>query len=265
MASATGPAARPAADSGLPARVSLIVRDTAGSTNALARDLALAGAPAWTAVQARAQTAGRGRRGNAWASPPGNLYISTILRPSAPPAEAARLSLVAALAVADAVAEAAPRARATLKWPNDALLDGRKVAGVLLETVAAPGRAPALVVGVGVNVASHPPDARYGATCLDLAAGRPLSVDRARDLFLSALARRRDEWEAGGFAPVRAAWLARAHGLGRTVEVAGGAGAGLRGRFRGLDGEGRMLVERPDGTMAAVSAGTVSFPGGDAP
>src|SRR5882672_7612875 len=138
------------------AGVGLIACDTVGSTNAEALRCARAGetGPLW--ITARAQSAGRGRRGRAWVSEPGNLYATLLLTDPAPPARAAQLSFVAALAVHDAIAQLAPSLapRLALKWPNDVLCDGRKAAGILIE---AEGAHPLIVaVGIGVNCRHHP-------------------------------------------------------------------------------------------------------------
>src|SRR5690348_7572810 len=134
-----------------------------GSTNDTAKELARAGAPEGTIVWAGEQTAGRGRRGRIWASPPGNLYLSLILRPQAPAAQAAQLGFVAALALGGAIAElAGPQIELRCKWPNDLLANGRKLAGILLESeTSANGEVDFVVLGVGANLASAPAATEY--------------------------------------------------------------------------------------------------------
>ena len=140
----------------LPQGYALIALDEAGSTNDEAKARAAAGAPDGTVVWARQQRAGRGRRGRDWVSPPGNLYVSVILRPACEARHVAQLSFVAALAVLDLVDGPLP-GRARCKWPNDILVDGAKVAGILLESALEPGgRVDWVVLGIGVNLASHP-------------------------------------------------------------------------------------------------------------
>src|SRR5919198_6069394 len=142
--------------------------ETIGSTNDEARRLAREGAPAGTLVWAVAQSAGRGRRGHLWQSPPGNLYLSLVLRPDVPPALAPQLGFIAALALGDALDQlAGPGLQLRYKWPNDVLAEGRKIAGILLESeTAGAGRLEFVIIGIGVNIASAPRDLEYPATSL---------------------------------------------------------------------------------------------------
>lgn len=240
----------------IPGRVTLVERDEVGSTNACAHRLAREGAADWTVVQARLQRSGRGRHGRAWVSPPGNLYLSVVIRPAKDGTQ--QLSLVTALAVAETVAELAPGETVSLKWPNDVLLAGSKVSGILLE--AAGG---VVVIGVGINLASAPPGTAYGATWLDRWRAEPARIDHARDLYLARLVHWHDIWDGQGFAPVRRGWLARAHGLGETVLVETGVPPepAVRGRFAGITEAGCMLLAGCDGRRRTVSAGTVRYPG----
>lgn len=171
----------------------LVALDSVGSTNDEAARLADGGASEGTVVWAREQQGGRGRRGRRWASPPGNLYSSTILRPNCPAPRAAELGFVAALAVGDLV----PASRAIrLKWPNDVLIDGGKIAGILLESaIAQDGRVEHVVAGIGVNVAFAPqlaemryPGASLGGT-----------VEAALEGLTRALATRLAQWRRDGF------------------------------------------------------------------
>ena len=246
----------------LPLGYTLIVLDEASSTNDEAKARAEAGAPEGTVVWAHCQRAGRGRRGRAWVSPPGNLYLSIILRPSCEARSVAQLSFVAALAVRDLVDGSLP-GRARCKWPNDVLVDGGKVAGVLLESALGPGgRVDWVVIGIGVNLVSHPGlEGPVPSTSLVAAGASPLAPDDALPSLLAALARRRQEWETQGFAAVRRVWLDRAHGLGGPVTVANG-GQELAGIFEGLDAEGALVLAQADATPISISAGDVYF--GDA-
>ena len=243
----------------IPDRVTLVAHAVADSTNTLARAMAADGAAAWTVVQALEQRAGRGRHGRDWVSPPGNLYTSTILRPAARLDSWPEVSFVVALAVAAVAARAAPGVDIRLKWPNDVLADGAKLAGILLETLPANGDDGALIVGVGINVAHSPQEARYGATCLDLLAGRQLALEWVLAAYLRALVDWHEVWARDGFARIREEWLARAYGLGQEVEVVGRSGEPLRGCFSRLAEDGRMIVERWDGEIEMVSAGTLNF------
>jgi BirA family transcriptional regulator, biotin operon repressor / biotin---[acetyl-CoA-carboxylase] ligase len=243
-----------------PAR--FVVLDRVVSTNDEARRLAAEGAADGTVILAREQTGGRGRQGRAWASPPGNVYSSFVLRPGVPAARAAELGFVAALAVAETVATLAPPGVAvTCKWPNDVLASGRKIAGILPEaSLAADGRIDHLVIGIGLNVAHHPGDTAWPATSLR-ALGAAAEADEAAAALVGALGRWRALWEREGFAPVRAAWLARAAGLGADIRVRLGAGD-LVGRFAGLDEKGALLLDRGAGGISRVAAGDVLLSAG---
>jgi BirA family biotin operon repressor/biotin-[acetyl-CoA-carboxylase] ligase len=231
------------------------------STQRLARDLARAGAPEGTAVVAERQTAGRGRLGRQWHSPAGvNLYCSVILRPRLAPAAVPRLALVAGVAVAVAVEETAGR-RPAIKWPNDVLLDGRKVAGVLTEMDAEVERVAHVIAGIGVNLnaprTAFPPDLRAKATSLRLATGRP--VDRAAftGRLLAALEARYDRFVSEGFASVRAEWESYSCLTGAEVCVAAPEGE-QRGRALGLDADGALRLRTAAGAEVRIVAGEVT-------
>ena len=224
----------------------LVALDSVGSTNDEAMRLADAGAAEGTVVWSREQTGGRGRRGRRWASPIGNLYTSTILRPDCPAVRATELGFVAALAVADMV----PADReARVKWPNDVLVDGGKIAGILLESaVGQAARVDHLVAGIGVNVGFAPrlPDMRYPGAALGG------SVEAALESLTAALARRVAQWRCDGFETVRSAWLAKAGPLGAEMDVRLGDEM-VRGRFAGLDPDGALLLETAAGPRKIVS------------
>jgi len=238
------------------AGVGLIACDTVTSTNAeaLARGRAGEQGPLW--ITARAQTAGRGRRGRTWVSEPGNLYGTLLLTDPAPPERAAQLSFVAALATHDAVSACAPAlgGRLTFKWPNDVLLDGAKLAGILIE---AEGTRPLLVaVGIGVNCRHHP--AATESLAIDLAAaGAAVPAEELFKALSIGMVHRLQEWEAG-FASIRAAWLARAGGVGGDLVARLGTRE-VAGCFETLDETGRLMLRLPDGTLEAIAAGEV-FP-----
>ncbi len=229
--------------------------ETLGSTNAEALALARAGerGPLW--VTAETQSAGRGRRGSQWVSPPGNLYATLLLTEPSPPAQAPQLSFVAALALHDAVAECAPQLGPLLKvkWPNDLLLAGQKLAGILIEGDSEPGFAVA--IGFGVNCAAHPPEANHPAT--DLAtAGALVAPERLLAALAGAMTRRIAQWKGGeGFASIREDWLKRAAGLGQEIRVRLPERE-LSGRFEGLDEAGRLLLAGPGG-VSTIAAGDV--------
>jgi BirA family transcriptional regulator, biotin operon repressor / biotin---[acetyl-CoA-carboxylase] ligase len=239
------------------AGVGLISCDEIDSTNAEALRRARRGeqGPLW--VTARLQSAGRGRRGRAWTSGPGNLHATLLLADPSPPALAPQLSFVAALALHDAVVQiAAPiRPHLELKWPNDMLCRGAKLAGILLEGEGTP---LSVAIGIGVNCAEHPDGTAYPAT--DFAAeGVMVTPVRLLRALSAAMLRRLRQWERGEhFATIRADWLERASGLGHELRVRL-AGRELTGRFDSLDTSGRLLLRLPDGGIEAVAAGDI-FP-----
>jgi BirA family biotin operon repressor/biotin-[acetyl-CoA-carboxylase] ligase len=232
--------------------IKLIAHDTIGSTNTEALALARGGerGPLW--VTAVRQTAGRGRRGNVWFSEPGNLHASFLFA-DVPPRRIGELSFVAALAVYDAVAQVAPvtAARMAVKWPNDLLIDGAKVAGMLIEAEGATA-----VVGIGVNCTQHPADTSSPATDL-AAAGAAISAEQLFTVLSKTMLQRLDQWNHGaGFAAIRAEWLTRATGLGKDIRVRLPAKE-LIGHFHALDETGHLILRLPDGRLETVSAGEV--------
>ena len=228
--------------------------DTIGSTNDEVRRLAAEGAAHGTVVHADEQKSGRGRLARTWFSPPGNLYLSVLLRMDVPPARCAELSFVAAVSVADAVAQLLPRqAEIVVKWPNDVLVGGGKISGVLLEQVDG-----VVVVGIGLNVLIAPSTAGY-KTATIAASGGIASVDGARGLLLAAFGQHLTTWQEQGFAPIRAAWLARSYPIGAKLRV-GVQGRTVEGAFAGLDVDGALLLDTPDGQRRIV-AGDVAAAG----
>jgi BirA family biotin operon repressor/biotin-[acetyl-CoA-carboxylase] ligase len=247
------------ADVVLPAGCHLIALDRIGSTNDEAKGRAAEGAPDGTVIWAREQTAGRGRRGREWSSPVGNLYLSILLRPARPAHEAAQLSLVAAVALGDAIAASLPSGvSVACKWPNDILVDGCKTAGILLESSGAQGDGSVewVVVGCGVNVVSHPDTALYPATDLNAAGGVNVTMESLLERFLTAFFAWRDTWRDSGIGPVRGAWLARAAGLGGNVTVRL-PNREMTGRFAAMDETGSLVLELPDGSRETIAAGDV--------
>jgi BirA family biotin operon repressor/biotin-[acetyl-CoA-carboxylase] ligase len=226
------------------------------STNDLARAAAERGAAEGLWVLAAAQSAGRGRQGRSWRSPPGNFHGSLLLRPDRPLAEVASLSLVAALAVAEAVEEVtAGRVAPRAKWPNDVLVGRAKLAGILAEAIAGPGgRCAALVLGIGVNLAAHPEDLGRPTTSLAAQGLEPPTPEAFLPVLAARLAARLAAWRAGGFAALRGDWLGRAVGLGEPVELEAG-GLVHRGRLADLGSDGSILLESPAGCLERFTAG----------
>ena len=233
------------------------------STNDEARRRAECGAESGTVVWARRQSAGRGRRGRSWVSLEGNVYCSVLLRPCCPLAAAAQLSLVAAVAVARAVGDVLPSGRRVqLKWPNDVLIDGRKVSGVLLESgTDSSGGVDWVSVGVGINVCHFPEGTDYPATSLVAEGATAWGVEAVLKSFLDHFVQWYRIWQAFGPARVRAAWLESAVGVGALISVRLHREA-LTGKFVGLSEEGALLLAPSEGgPIRLVSAGDVFFPG----
>ena len=229
------------------------------STNEEAKRQAQAGATEGLVIWADSQTSGRGRRGRVWVSPKGNLYFSTLLRPRGSAGSVAQLGFAAALAIGEAALSMLPtNAPLSYKWPNDVLVGGKKLAGILLESQAGfDGRVEWLVVGIGVNLTSFPELTEYPATSLE-AAGADIVAPLA---MLSAIASRfvpwYERWSQEGFEPLRDAWLAHVHGLGETIRVRLDRYE-MTGRFAGLDPTGALLIDTGQ-SVQSVAAGDV-FP-----
>jgi len=229
------------------------------STNEEARRLASAGQvePVW--IVADRQTAGRGRRGRTWESPAGNLAATLLIAPGRPAADCAQLSFVTALAGADTAAYFAPNATVKVKWPNDVLADGRKLAGILLESASTGGEQPAwLAIGIGMNLIEYPPDTEFPATALTaLGAAAPKPCEALTKLAAS-WAGWYDIWKDHGFGPIRDAWLMRAANLGGRIR------ARLQteettGVFEGIDGTGALLLRESMDRVRTIAAGEVFF------
>lgn len=230
-----------------------------GSTNDRARELLAAADGDGSVVVAEEQTAGRGRRGRTWASPPGrNLYVSVALVPALAAEEAWQLGLATALAVADACEEAAPVA---LKWPNDVVAagDGRKLGGLLIETMAEADRLRGAVLGIGINVnwrrAEMPAELREQATSLADVAGEPVDREALLARLLEALGTETAAVEAGASPLDR--YRARCSTLGSDIEVETAEGR-VTGRAVDLDPTGALVIEDGDGRRRTISSGEVT-------
>jgi BirA family transcriptional regulator, biotin operon repressor / biotin---[acetyl-CoA-carboxylase] ligase len=240
------------------AGVRIVAHEEIDSTNAQALRLVREGerGPLW--IVATRQSAGRGRRGRTWVSPPGNLYASLLLTDPAPPDCWPQMSFVAALAAHDAIAARVPHLapRLLLKWPNDLLVGPAKAAGILIEGEPAPSRV--VVVGIGVNCASHPAGLDYPAT--DLAAeGADVAADALMGALSATMLERLSQWDRGrGFAAIRADWVAHAAWLGESIRVRT-AGREIAGRFADIDEGGGLAVDGPAG-REIVRAGDVVGP-----
>ena len=224
------------------------------STSDFCRERAAAGEPDGLAVVAAEQSAGRGRDARSWQSPPGNLFLSVLLRPPIRTEAAGQYALLTGVAVWEALAAFLPDPAAlSLKWPNDLLLGGRKLAGILLESAsAADGRLAWLVIGIGANLSAAPSVPGRATACLADAAIAPPSTEDAAHAVLARLAHWQARLEAEGFAPVRAAWLAHAHPPGASLVFHGPTGL-RHGTFAGLTESGalRLATEKGTKTFAA--------------
>lgn len=237
--------------------------DCVASTHEEVRRLAALGAAEGVIVIAREQTAGRGRQQRQWVSPPGNLYLSLLLRPDRPVGTALQIGFVAAVAVADALAAILPAAAdVRLKWPNDVLIGGRKVAGMLLETDGTTGSAVTwIALGIGINIVSNPPAVAtaYPPTCLHAEGAAAATAEDVLAGFASSFLAGYRGWLETGFAPVRRAWLARAFARGGTVDVRLDGATTVRGRFLDLDNDGALLLAEDGGRQRRITVGDV-FP-----
>lgn len=225
------------------------------STQDVVKDLAAKGAPEGTVIQALLQTSGRGRHGNTWDSPMGNLYMSVLLRPDITVDKAGQAAFVVALALSSAMDVYMDGAAydKRLKWPNDILIDGRKVSGILLETILAGDKVAALIVGIGVNILA-PPEGRVG---LNDVKTKPVYVNIFRDDVLKALERYDALWRGQGFAPIREEWLEKAYGLGREITVRLPE-VTLTGVFDGIDPDGALILRQGD-HQSLIRSGDVHF------
>jgi len=227
------------------------------STQRVAFELAERGAPDGTVVVAGTQTAGRGRRGRSWQDAPGDsLLASIVVRPRLAVPDLPKLSLATSVAVGEALRRVAPLT-VRLKWPNDVLVGGRKIAGILLESRI--DATPLVVVGVGVNLGQRSfPGALAGvATSVRLETGRALEPEAMLNALLTAFDVWRARLETEGFPPVRERWLDAAETIGRTVEADGRTAVAVD-----LDADGALVLRDGDGLRRIVAGEVTPVPGG---
>ena len=245
----------------LPHFFRLIHLPSVGSTSDEVKRLAASEAEAGTLVWADEQTNGHGRLGRTWISPPDNLYFSILLRPGGHAAEATQLTFATAVALAEVVAMALPPDRRVgCKWPNDVLVNGKKVSGILLESqTTSDGRVDSVVVGIGVNVASHPPPevVMHAATSLRAEGAGGETAASVLHRFCPTFLKWYEIWRQLGFEAIRAAWLDRAEKLNQPVEVRCDSQV-VAGVFIGLDANGAMLLKQGN-RRRSILAGDV-FP-----
>ena len=234
----------------------LVEFDVVDSTNDVAKEMAEAGASSGTLIWAKEQTRGKGRRGRKWISPRGNLCCSIILRPNALPHIAAQLSFVTAVAFGESIYMHLNNVGAlSYKWPNDVLVNEKKVSGILLESqVGQLGLVDWVIVGVGANVSEFPSISEYPATSLKKESV-DLGIEEVLVGYSHHLRKWISTWEIYGFEPVRLAWLGRATGLGRSINVRLPQET-LSGIFESIDETGALILVTPDGERL-ISAGEV--------
>jgi BirA family biotin operon repressor/biotin-[acetyl-CoA-carboxylase] ligase len=217
-------------------------------------------APAFTVVTADEQTAGRGRRDRSWYSPPGDgLYLSILLRPVAPVLSPSLISLLAAIAVAETIIDLGVR-EVDIKWPNDVLIDGRKVCGILAEGATSGNQSSCIVVGIGVNLNQHnfPEEIAEVATSLFLSTKETMDAARFRDHLLTNLERWYELWHSGADLRIIERWEElSSYAKHRQVRIET-EGEEIVGETVGLAGSGALLVRTPDGQVRAILAGQVS-------
>lgn len=239
----------------------LVCHAETGSTNADAFRLAEEGAEEGTVLLADRQLAGKGRLGRRWESPAGvNLYCSVVLRPELPPYEAPQLTFLSAVAVARAI-QATSGLQPAIKWPNDLLIHGRKVAGLLNEMNAETDRVGFVILGIGVNLNMRsdqfPSDLRYPATSLLLETGSSISRQAFTVRMLQELDSEYSRFRQSGFGPVREEWARYCNAFGREVSVESGATV-VQGPFAGIDHDGALLIQLPGGRLERIVSGDVT-------
>jgi BirA family biotin operon repressor/biotin-[acetyl-CoA-carboxylase] ligase len=228
-----------------------ILLDEVASTNAeAARRAHELERPTW--IMARRQTAGRGRRGRGWATPEGNFAATLVMRPGGVPGWAALRSFLAANALYEALSHGVERERLSLKWPNDVLLDGGKVAGILLESAGAGGQVHWLAIGIGVNLAA-PPEGVEDAAFPPVGLGGAIAPEAFLNLLADAYATEESILERLGFEPIREKWLRRAARLGEVITARTGRGEAT-GRFEGIDPQGHLILATPEGETRIAAA-----------
>ena len=235
----------------------LLTYDVLDSTNEEAKRLAGGGASHGAVIWAKRQTAGRGRMGRDWVSPEGKLYVSFLLKPERALEECSQLSFVAALAVAETLeAMVADAYDIHCKWPNDILLKERKISGILLESFATQERIATsdrwIVVGIGINIESHPDHVLFPATSLREVGVELVSAKIVLSRLVYNFMQQYDTWSKKGFAEIRKAWMARAYKLGHTVELMQGDILHT-GVFEGVDEHGAIVLRSDDGLVPLIA------------
>jgi len=229
--------------------------DSVTSTNDEAKRFAENDEPEGLVIWAKQQTGGRGRYGRTWESPEGNLYISLLLRPGCDTVHIGRFGFAAALAVRDTVHAHLPRADVKLKWPNDVLVNGKKISGILLEVSAAENkRVNWLIIGIGLNVTRHPEDASYPSTSLEESGMNSVEMEEILENVLDRMFHYKAVYEEEGFDELREAWLEAALKGHLAVRLPDQT---VEGDFFNIDDLGGLVLRLPDGSKKTVATGEV--------
>lgn len=241
----------------MPIKWTVEVVGSVESTQTPVHNKAIGGVEEGYVLQALQQSGAKGRHGNKWDAPMGNLYFSALLRPECPLNQAGQLSFLVAVALSEALDRYIDPKKhdKRLKWPNDVFVDGLKISGILLESnIQADGRLDSIVLGVGVNIFKAP---EFAISIQDVTK-KPIYINIFRDDFLAALSEAYDLWQNKGFAPIREKWLKQAYGLNdiMTVRLPNET---FKGTFEGVDETGALLVRLEDGAQRVVQAGDVHF------
>lgn len=241
----------------------LLSYDELDSTNDEARRIAEGGGSHGAVVWAKRQTNGRGRMNRIWVSPEGNLYCSILLSPNCDTATAAQLAFVTAVAAVETLAPIIQGGELTCKWPNDILLDGKKIGGILLESFETADMTPGqnrmvrwVVIGIGINIDSCPENTDIPATYLKDAGVEIISAKIVLSRFIHHFITEYDIWAKRGFAPIRRKWLEYAFRKGKTIQVRLPKET-HSGIFEGIDTNGQLLLKSSKGKRVAISAGDV--------
>ncbi len=245
----------------LPRSISLHTFDVIGSTNEKAKEMSVDGAGDWTVIWSRAQNNGKGRFGKKWISPVGNLYLSILLKPNYNLEACSKISFLAAVAVKEAIKNSViPESTISFKWPNDVLLNNKKVAGILLESSfkANAKKVDWLVVGVGINVKNFPENVDYPATSLENQGAENINVQQIMEKFIKSFIKLQKQFDDSGFAEIRKKWLESAEGKNKTIKIKT-AQKIIAGTFKDIDEDGLLVIKTDDGKMKKISAGEVFF------
>lgn len=239
-----------------------IAHGDVGSTNTLCLEHARQHGVGNVWISGTRQIEGRGSRGRGWVSEPGNLYASLLLKDCGEQEWLHTLTFVASLAIRDAILSlhGAALSRVELKWPNDVLVNGAKVSGILLESHQV-NDVRYVIIGIGINIIHYPAETLFPATSLERE-GVVCGFDQLFQILADAMAIRIAQWSGGsGFAQIRADWLKAAARLDRQIEVKSSYGAemAIKGVFRGLSEKGLLLLEMPDGSIKTVSTADIFF------